>query len=104
MEHNHETRDEDSGKGAVEPERPDEPTNVSMTGQSGHRDQDPLLKSSDSDYPEPGQNEEHSGEPQGHDQLSDDSGCNPEGKTQDQDPGSRQKEKQNKSKDDPLAM
>ena len=79
-------RDEDSGKGAVEQDRPDQPTNVSMTGQSGHRDQDPLLKSSDSDYPEPGQNEEHTGEPEGHNQLADDSGCNAEGKSQDQNP------------------
>jgi len=101
---NRETRDEDSGKGAVESDRPDQPTNVSMTGQSGHRDQNPLLKSSDSDYPERGQNEEHSGEPMGRNQLAQDSGCNSEGKTQDQDPGFRQKENQNKSKDDPLAM
>lgn len=103
MPQHHETRDEDSGKGAVEQDRRDQPTNVSMTGQTGHRDQDPLLKSNDSDYPEPGQNEEHTGEPQDHNQLADDSGCSPEGKTQDQDPGFRQKENQNKSKDDPLA-
>jgi hypothetical protein len=99
MLHNPESRDEDSAKGAVEQGRPDQPTNVSMTGQSGHRDQDPLLKSSDSDYPEPGQNEEHTGEPQDHNELADNSGCNPEGKTQDQDPRFRQKENQNKSKD-----
>ena len=104
MPQHHETRDEDSGKGAVESDRPDEPTNVSMAGQTGHRDQNPLLKSSDSDYPEPGQNAGHSGEPQGHNQLADDSGCNAEGKTQDQDPGFPQKENQNKSKDDPLAV
>jgi len=96
-------RDEDSGKGAVEQDRRDQPTNTSMTGQSGHRDQNPLLKSSDSDYPEPGQNEEHSGEPRGHNALADDAGCNPQGQTQDQDPGFRQRENQNKSKDDPLA-
>ena len=75
MKH-HESRDEDAAKGAVEQDRPDQPTNTSMAGQTGHRDQNPLLKSSDSDYPEPGQNEEHTGEPQGHDQLADDSGCN----------------------------
>jgi hypothetical protein len=103
MPQHSQTRDEDSAKGAVESDRPDEPTNVSMAGQSGHRDQNPLLKSSDSDYPEPGQNEEHSGELQGHNQLGDDSGCNPEGKTQDQDPGMRQKQNQNSRKDDPLA-
>ncbi len=68
-------RDEDSGKGAVEQDRPDQPTNVSQTGQSGHRDQNPLIKSSDSDFPERGQNEEHTGEPQGRNQLAEDSGC-----------------------------
>ncbi len=54
MPQHRQDRDEDSGKGAVEQDRPDQPTNVSMTGQSGHRDQDPLLKSSDSDFPEAG--------------------------------------------------
>ena len=34
-----------------------------MRGQLGHRDQDPLLKSADTDFPEPGENPEHSGEP-----------------------------------------
>lgn len=87
MKQNRETRDEDSAKGAVEQDRPDQPTNVSMTGQSGHRDQDPLLKSSDSDFPEAGQNAEHSGELQGHNQLADDSGCNREGKSQEQESG-----------------
>ena len=33
-------------------------------GQLGHRDQDPRLKSADTDFPEPGENPEHSGEPQ----------------------------------------
>ena len=99
----HSERDQDSAKGAVEQNAPEEPTNVSMSGQIGHRDQNPLLKSNDSDYPEPGQSPEHSGEKQGTDQLAQDSGCNPEGKNQDQDPGARQKENQNQSKDDPLA-
>lgn len=49
MPQRHETRDEDSAKGAVESDRPDAPTNTSMAGQSGHRDQNPLLKSNDSD-------------------------------------------------------
>ncbi len=31
--------------------------NMSTTGQLGHRDQDPLMESSDSDFPEPGENE-----------------------------------------------
>jgi hypothetical protein len=84
LKQDHETRDEDSGKGAVESDRPDAPTNTSMAGQSGHRDQNPLLKSNDSDFPEPGQNEEHSGEPQGHNALADDSGCDREEKSQEQ--------------------
>lgn len=95
--------DEDVGKGAVEQDRPDEETNVSMSGQNGHRDQDALLKNANSDFPEPGQNEEHTGEPHDNNQLDADTKANPEGLTQDQDPGFRQKENQNKSKDDPLA-
>jgi hypothetical protein len=71
------TIDEDAGKGAVESDSPGQTTNVSRTGESGHRTEDPLVKSSDSDYPETGQNEEHSGEPHNHNQLQDDSGCNP---------------------------
>jgi hypothetical protein len=71
------TRDEDSGKGAVEQDRPGQETNVSRTGEIGHRDQDALVKSSDSDFPEPGQNEEHTGEPQVRNQLKPDTeiGC-----------------------------
>ena len=52
-------------------------TQQPMVGQSGHRTEDPLVKSSDSDFPEPGQNEEHTGEPENHNQLKDDSGCSP---------------------------
>ena len=36
--------------------------NPNLHGQLGHRDQDEMLKDSDSDFPEPGSNEEHSGE------------------------------------------
>ena len=78
------THDEDEGKGAVEQDRRDESTNVSSTGSNR----------GDTDFPEPGENEEHTGEPRD---------VNPEAVTQDQDPGFRQKENQNKSKDDPLA-
>ncbi len=86
--------DEDAGKGAVEQDRRDEETNVSFAGQIGHRDQDPLLKSANSDFPEPGQNEEHTGEPHTENELDRDTeGCKPE-----QNPGLRQK-----SKDDPQA-
>jgi len=71
------TQDEDAAKGAVEQDRPRQETNVSFAGQLGHRDQDPLAKSSDSgDFSEAGQNEEHSGEPQGRNQLENDTaGC-----------------------------
>jgi hypothetical protein len=55
--------DQDRGKGAVEQDRPQEPPgNTSMQGQLGHRDQNPMLKSSDTDFPEPGGNPEHSQE------------------------------------------
>ncbi len=56
------TKDQDRGKGAVEQEKRDQPTNTSLVAQLGHRDQDELIKSNDSDFPEPGNNEEHSGE------------------------------------------
>jgi hypothetical protein len=56
--------DQDRGKGAVEQDRAQAPAgNTSMQGQLGHRDQNPLLKSSDTDFPEPGGNPEHSQEP-----------------------------------------
>lgn len=56
--------DQDRGKGAVEQDKPEaKPGNTSMQGQLGHRDQDPMLKSSDTDFPEPGQGPEQSGEP-----------------------------------------
>jgi hypothetical protein len=57
-------RDQDRGKGAVEQEDPNQDGNTSMRGQLGHRDQDPLIKSSDTDFPEPGESPEHTGEPQ----------------------------------------
>jgi hypothetical protein len=55
-------KDQDRGKGAVEQDKPKQTSNTSMGGQLGHRDQDPMLKSSDSDLPEPGASPEHSGE------------------------------------------
>lgn len=57
-------RDQDKGKGAVEQEDRKQTGNTSLDGQLGHRDQDPRIKDSDSDFPEPGGNPEHSGEPQ----------------------------------------
>ena len=56
--------DSDLHKGAVEqettvPAKNDEPY---LQGQLGHRDEDEMLKDSDTDFPEPGPNPEHSGE------------------------------------------
>jgi hypothetical protein len=58
--------DEDEHLGAVEndPRDPGEGGNVSMAGQLGHRDQDPMIKGEDTDFPGPDAVEEHSGEPQ----------------------------------------
>ncbi|HTK94869.1 MAG TPA: hypothetical protein VL382_04460 [Terriglobales bacterium] len=54
--------DNDLKKGATEDEAAGEKSMTSMSGQLGHRDQDPLLKSSDSDFPEPGESPEHMGQ------------------------------------------
>jgi hypothetical protein len=54
--------DPDKAKGAVEPEEHDHQQNAGLASQLGHRDQDPLLKAADSDFPEPGESPEHSGE------------------------------------------
>ncbi len=56
-------RDEFLHKGALEPEAPDQPGNASLRGQLGHRTQDAMIKAADTDFPEPGENVEHSGEP-----------------------------------------
>lgn len=56
--------DPDGGKGAVEQNAPDDATNLNFKGQLPHRTSNSLLKSNDTDYPEPGENPEHSGEPQ----------------------------------------
>jgi hypothetical protein len=57
------TTDEDVSKGAVESDANGEGSNVSLEGQLGHRNQDPMLKDSDTDFPEPDAVEEHTGEP-----------------------------------------
>jgi hypothetical protein len=62
MTHLHD--DQDRLKGALEQEEKDQDGNTSMQGQLGHRDQDPMLKAADTDFPEPGESPEHSGEPQ----------------------------------------
>lgn len=56
--------DQDLAKGAIETENHHGEGNAGLQGQLGHRDQDPMLKDADSDFPEPGQNPEHSGEPE----------------------------------------
>jgi hypothetical protein len=57
-------KDQDRSKGAQEQAGKDEPGNTSMQGQLGHRDQDPMLKAADTDFPEPGGSPEHTGEPE----------------------------------------
>lgn len=54
--------DQDLEKGAIETEDHQTPGNLGLQGQLGHRDQDPMLKDADTDFPEPGENPEHSGE------------------------------------------
>jgi hypothetical protein len=54
-------KDQDREKGAVEQDERTQSGNTSMQGQLGHRDQDPMLKAADTDFPEPGENPEHSG-------------------------------------------
>jgi hypothetical protein len=57
--------DPDSAKGAVEVDEHSHDGNIGLEEQLGHRDQDPLIKDADSDFPEPGGNPEHSaGRPQ----------------------------------------
>ena len=115
---NHPHNDNDISKGAVEQNARGQENNTSpLSSQLDHQYQDPLNKMSDSDFPEPGQNEEHTGEPHERNQLDRDTSSdvapdlhrrdpdanNPEGIIQDQDPGERQKRNQNKKKDDDLA-
>lgn len=56
--------DQDAAKGAQETDDRAVPGNAGLQGQLGHRDQESMIKDADSDYPEPGQNPEHSGEPE----------------------------------------
>ncbi len=89
-------RDADVHKGAVEQDARDQQTNTSLAGHLPHRKKPAVMDSKDSDFPEPGENPEHTGQTGG-------SQVNPEGATQNQDPGHRQKQNQNREKDDPLA-
>jgi hypothetical protein len=52
--------DPDRAKGAIEAPEHQHDGNLGLEEQLGHRDQDPLLKDADSDFPEPGGNPEHS--------------------------------------------
>jgi hypothetical protein len=61
---NHKNSDQDSAKGATETEDHKTPGNAGLQGQLGHRDQDPRVKGRDTDFPEPGENPEHTGEPE----------------------------------------
>lgn len=54
------SKDPDAKKGAMAQDRPNQKTNVSMNGQNPHRGNDEPLQGQDSDFPEPGENEEHS--------------------------------------------
>ena len=58
------TVDQDAAKGANDAEEHKRDGNLGLQGQLGHRDQDPLIKGADTDFPEPGENPEHSGEPE----------------------------------------
>jgi len=64
------SKDQDRLKGALEQEEKNQHGNTSMQGQLGHRDQDPMLKAADTDFPEPGASPEHSGEPEEVPQLT----------------------------------
>jgi len=75
-------QDNDLKKGAVESENRDQHSQTSLEGQLPHRTEDARIKGDDTDFPEPGENPEHSG--------------------QDMDPGFRQKRNQGDKKDDPL--
>jgi hypothetical protein len=54
--------DQDTAKGATETEDHKIAGNIGLQQQLGHRDQDPMLKDADTDFPEPGENPEHTGE------------------------------------------
>lgn len=104
--------DEDRAKGAVEQDRPEQHSNTSLRGQIGHRKKPPMLDTRDTDYPEPGENPEHSGElmqnrPRDEKTPDDREQLEREGDEVqdevDQDPGERQKRNQNDQEEDPLA-
>ncbi len=62
--------DQDVAKGAMEQDDHQTPGNIGLEKQLGHRDQDDLIKGNDTDFPEPGENPEHSGEPEDRDKAA----------------------------------
>ncbi|MBI2678834.1 MAG: hypothetical protein HYX28_08635 [Candidatus Koribacter versatilis] len=99
--------DNDLKKGAMEDETRDEKPMTSMAGQLGHRDQDPLLKSNDTDFPEPGESPEHNGQLKEPNHKEEDTRfdprCNLEGVSRAQEPNGEQKKNRGGKKDDELA-
>jgi hypothetical protein len=61
---NNDRIDADVSKGAVEQDKPGQPSNTSLRDQLPHRPHDKRINGNDSDFPEPGENPEHSGEPE----------------------------------------
>lgn len=57
--------DSDLKKGAAESETPGERSEVSLAGQLAHRPHDSRIEGYDTDFPEPGENPEHSGQKTG---------------------------------------
>ena len=54
--------DNDLKKGSVEPDTPEQHSQTSMRGQIAHRPEDSRVDGDDSDFPEPGESPEHSGQ------------------------------------------
>ncbi len=97
------------GKGAVEQETPEQKGNVDFEGQLAHRHKPPMMETLDTDFPEPGESPEHTGElvarqdePNPEEGVDEPSGNRDKDKV-DQDPGERQKRNQGGDKEDPLA-
>ena len=67
----HTSKDQDKSKGAVEQDEQNHGGNTNLRGQLGHRDQDPRIKGQDTDFPERGENPEHTGEPESRERLED---------------------------------
>ena len=58
--------DNDLRKGAVEAEEPSQHSQMSLNGQLPHRPYDAWIEGNDTDFPEPGENPEHSGQHKRH--------------------------------------